>query len=762
LPARRPDVSREFIDLLEDYWKANGGRPPDEVVHMLAETSREAKESGRPLHLLKRYETAIETALYAIYVSQGCPERRWLGILRMPRRVDLSDTMALDVLMRRRGLSSWNMLQRDRLLLGPDFNKAAAKRLVKGALAVVLALGFWEAARGALRAEDPVRALLSLIWLPVIYVAMTGFDRVWHPLYNLHRYGMRAVTRSSEVKFMEACRYLVPQVDAAGEDGSLFHGAAECYGGVDIRRHGASKTCVVVFRPSPYFAQHLEEAARVGWALMLLPAMVLSDLGAKWGLHLDHLEVLVHDEHGALLRVGRVSMRELNDFLQHRVSRDEVHCSWQEILPETGAPLVCPDGYAVHVDREIGFAACYPMGWRVGVPEGEDASGEARVFHSPMAESDSKERKQYIVVRTFPTPPMGLGAMSDSDLIRGAKTRSDDPDWEWLSAHVTKVDGHRAVELRGKGITTLEGARVRCAAWETTMPAGNKLFVIVVCGPPQDREQLRTLHWRFTSSFHVLPSSTSTPPVQKSALGRKGIQGPSRHTPGAHIHAGTVEIAVFVEPKSKASYGEVAVWPNTQVWGAEEVILHTYPLLLESEITRLPAELQMMMLGHLRDMVIAVRDYEVTAPRKDQTTQGARRVATFKVELLASKDCSIRVARRFHKWNAEGATGLVLLETLNWALNTLAETNKYVLMILLDDAVSKWESKLPLVGPIHVDWDFDVEAVHALGASRGWRETQLAMLPSRLNQAVCLECSHENPPTSRFCNECGSASLWRR
>ncbi len=186
-----------------------------------------------------------------------------------------------------------------------------------------------------------------------------------------------------------------------------------------------------------------------------------------------------------------------------------IACSKPPVPMPTSTPypspittVSCPAGYELHVDRQMGFSACYPADWVIVNGRGEGNALRWMGFASPGSDLKTGEELRLVVVKV--SPPMiepGAGFLEAIEELLSAEYGQ-----RLLgSPYRILVDGREAVEVSYIELPAVfEGGPLKLGGWTATFLADGKQWVIEVFGRSGYRTELVGIHGQFLAHFQVL------------------------------------------------------------------------------------------------------------------------------------------------------------------------------------------------------------------------------------------------------------------
>ena len=164
--------------------------------------------------------------------------------------------------------------------------------------------------------------------------------------------------------------------------------------------------------------------------------------------------------------------------------------------------LPCPFDYHLRVDAEMGFSACYPVGWSVSKRYNPD-TGVTRMDFTAPADTDTRARLRFASVSVLPAAPFS----SDEEFLREINNWLRQEYYRRLLTRpdLIEVDGRKAVDAGYEAVVVFGREVVEVTRWVTAFLVEDQQWFIEVAGRSQYREELEEIHSKFLSHFLLLP-----------------------------------------------------------------------------------------------------------------------------------------------------------------------------------------------------------------------------------------------------------------
>jgi hypothetical protein len=155
----------------------------------------------------------------------------------------------------------------------------------------------------------------------------------------------------------------------------------------------------------------------------------------------------------------------------------------------------------MYVDSQVGFVACYPMGWVVSKQEEADTE-LSRVTFSPAAGAAGSGLR-YASVAASPA----LAEFTDEDFLQDMDNWLRQEYYRRLltTPRLITVDEHRAVDASYEAQVILGRQVVDVTRWVTVFRAHDQRWFLDFAGRTEFRDELERIRAQFLVHFRVLP-----------------------------------------------------------------------------------------------------------------------------------------------------------------------------------------------------------------------------------------------------------------
>jgi len=174
-----------------------------------------------------------------------------------------------------------------------------------------------------------------------------------------------------------------------------------------------------------------------------------------------------------------------------------------ETLSSAATLSTCPPGSESHVDRENGFSACYPAGWKASAYQDPEKKTQGMDFVSPVPDENTLPKR--ISVRIA-----AVGQITDTEtvlqnLAMQLMTQRSQQGREIVAIRAFPIDGRKAVEDSLEGTVLVAGKPAAISGWVVGFPTDDRMWYITVSGPGEARAEVENIYRQFLASFRFVP-----------------------------------------------------------------------------------------------------------------------------------------------------------------------------------------------------------------------------------------------------------------